>query len=78
MNNTLKTQISLLLSKYENIETVEELISLLNKEFKTNYNDKDLLNHYTSLTELEIANREIYTYGHFNECEEYFGLQPDN
>ena len=67
--NNLQDQISLLMSKYEDIKDVNELIYLLNKEFKTNYNNEDLLNYYISLTELEIANREI-DYGYFNEYNE--------
>lgn len=65
--NNLKTEISLVLSKYNDIEDVTELITLLNKEFNKNYSEEDLLNYYVNLTELEIENRKINNYGHFYE-----------
>lgn len=63
----LKTEISLLLSKYENIKDDNELIFLLNKEFDKKYNKQDLLNYYVSMTELEIDNRIVNNYGYFNQ-----------
>lgn len=74
MDKTLQTQISLVLSKYEDIEDDTELISLIEKEFKVTYTKEDIFNHYVSLTELEIANREIEIYGHFNEYTEFTEL----
>jgi len=64
--SNLKTEISLVLSKYQDVEDVTKLISLLNKEFNKNYSEQDLLNCYIDLTELEIENRKI-NYGHFYE-----------
>lgn len=73
MNKTLETQISLVLSKYENIKDNTELISLLEKEFNVKYSEEDILNYYLCITDLEIENSKIH-YGYFNEYSEDFRI----
>ena len=66
-NLNLATEISLLLSKYENIKDHNELIFLLKKEFNKAYSKEDILNYYIPMTELEIENRFIEKYGYFHK-----------
>lgn len=70
MHNELQTRMSLVLSKYESIEDITELILLLEKEFNVKYSEEDILNYYTNITDLEIENRKI-DYGYFNEYTEF-------
>ena len=63
----LNTEISLVLSKYENlISTDQELLDFIYKEFNKKYTKEDLLNIHIPMTELEIENKMIESYGDFN------------